>query len=318
MKIACVYDRPLHTSGISIHSQHLSHQLNLKGIESFFFDSKLLFQKELNSFSHVFLNWDFNDTPRYESFIEEVDHYRQSGVIPLIFVHSAFLSQDKALAELKAMSVKIVTHSADISTFYKIPYIDLGIEVINFKKLPKNKNCIGTFGYFASYKNYEKVIDICKNTNSMFLCNLSSDSDDQIDSVCHYLKQICTKNGVKSVINSGFIDYSSLLSFLSQANLLLFLRDNPHDNQLVGSSSSSARIAMNIGVPVFCDNESLFFNDLKKYATVTDRSRLIYEINKTLNEESHYSNLAKKTAACLDELRWERVIDSYIDILTQD
>jgi glycosyltransferase involved in cell wall biosynthesis len=313
MNIACLYDKPLNTSGISLHAQCLSRHLNLKGVKSSFFDSKHNFHKEIHSFSHVFLNWDFNDMPVLGSFLDDIKYYQQSGVIPVIFVHGAFLNRDKAVLTFLSRHITLVTHSLDVSNVYNIPYVDLGIEVISFNQMPKIARCIGTFGYFSNYKNYEKMIDICKSTNSLFLCNLTSDLNSPIKKQCSELKKLCTKNGVKSIINSEFLEYPDLLSFLSQADVLLFLRDNPVSFKLVGSSSASVRIAMNEGLPVFCDNESLYFKDIKEYATVVDRNSIVIEITRALEDKNHYEELANKTISCLETLRWESVINFYIE-----
>ena len=307
---------PLHISSISLHAKKLSMRLHSRGIESAYFSSDSKFCESIHDFTHVFLNWDFNDADKFELFIQLIDLCKSQNVIPIVCIHGGLVDDDKYILGLLRTQAVLITYSPDIAVAYDIQKFDLAINEVEFFKLnPVSGRSIGTFGYVAGYKDMPDILTICKQTNSSFVCHLSQGTGGDVADDVVKLRKLANELEIHNIISFGFRSDSEIRSFLSQARVLLFLRNNPSGEVLTGSSSGSIRDGLSTGLPVFADNKSLYFNDVSDYASIMDRWQLPAAINKALDDHSEYERLETRTSLGIKSLSWNVEINKYVDLL---
>ncbi len=307
---------PLLISSISLHAKKLSMRLSSNGIESTYFSSNSEFIDSMSSFTHVFLNWDFNDADSFDSFIALILLCKSRDVIPVVCIHGGVIDNDKYILRLLRTEAILITYSPDISKTYSISKFDLGINIVEFQQLqPFTQRSIGTFGYVAGYKDLPDILQICKQTYSSFVCHLSQGTGADVADDVSKLRKMADDLGVPNIISFGFRSDSELRSFLSQARVLLFLRNNPSGTIITGSSSGSIRDGLSTGLPVFADNKSHYFNDVSNYVSIMDRWDLPEAINKSFDDAMEYERLKHKSSQAIQDLSWDVEIDKYILLL---
>jgi len=214
-------------------------------------------------------------------------------------------SVEKILRIHTKKDVYLIPHGSEIITLDKQYTTKSSIrEALNFDKLgiTNEDKCAFAFGFQSGDKNFNRIIDACKNTNVKLIISGAKHE-------CKYANKLNNYNKKNVIILNKFLSDTEINMFSSACDLLIF----DYASKKHYSCSGAMHRVVGSGNPVICSRIN-HFNDIienKHCLKFYDQKELELKIKKALENSVEFSEKSLKYA---NETSWENVAKQHLDV----
>lgn len=212
---------------------------------------------------------------------------------------------EKTLNLYTKKDVHLIPHGSEIITLDKQYSTKASIrKELNFDKLgiSENDKCAFAFGFQSADKNFNRVIEACRNTNIKLIISGAKHENE-------YINKLVSNDKKKVIFLNKFLNDTEINMYSSACDLLIF----DYMPQKHYSCSGAMHRIIGSGNPVICSRIN-HFNDIieNEYCLKFDgQKELELKIKKSLEKSSEFSEKSLKYA---NETSWENVAKQHLSV----
>jgi len=220
-----------------------------------------------------------------------------------------YIAHSKVVKDVLSANTKkdvyLISHGSEIIKLDKQYNTKASIrKALNLDKLgiTDEDKCAFAFGFQSGDKNFNSIIEACKNTNIKLIISGAKHE-------CEYTNKLISYNKKNVIFLNKFLDDTEINMFSSACDLLIF----DYVSQKHYSCSGAMHRVIGSGNPVICSRIN-HFNDIienKECLKFNGQKELELKIKKALENFEEYS---KKSLEYSNKTSWENVAKQHLDV----
>jgi glycosyltransferase involved in cell wall biosynthesis len=290
--------------------------------------NKLIYELEKENITHLIINYHvllFDD----ENLKKLCKFLNEKKIKTIIIPHNSTTIKDDTFIEMGKLNGILVHTEKEynkiknlVNNCYHFEHPIKKHELVNVDFEKSNHKLISSFGFLYEDKKIDILIDIFyelylkNNSIKLLLLNAihTHYPKEKIDKIIKKINKSIKDYGIDDnvIMINEYLPINYLTSFLSKSDFIIFLRDDTTE-----SSSASVRTGLSCGVPVICEENSIY-QDVTKYVHFIksgEPKKMTNSILEIMSNNKLLDDKLKLQKIWINESSWENGVRKILKIL---